>query len=1027
MAAKKKSSGAAAVAAAAAASKKDKSLFSVDPVSTPAFAKGSVRSFVLTTESQPKPKTRSLISQEYVLLAVLLAASVYVRCKDLLAPSSVVFDEVHFGGFARKYILGEYFMDVHPPLAKMLFAAVGAAAGFKGDFEFKKISDEIPGTYYYYMRLFPAVLGVGTILLCYLTLRSSGCRPIVCLVTASLLAIENANVTLSRYILLDSPLLFFIAASIYALKKFEVQKPFTLGWYKALIACGISLGLAVSSKWVGLFTIAWVGVSCLYHLWFIVGDLTVSTKSIAHHFIARGAILLGIPMTLYLAFFAVHFKVLVNEGAGGVYMTPSFKSSLIGNSIPKDIVGNVGIGSIVTLRHLDTQGGYLHSHNHFYPAGSKQQQITLYPHIDSNNNWMIELYNETEISPEFVPLTDGMKIRLKHVNTGRRLHSHDEKAPVSERDWQKEASCYGYDGFPGDANDDFTVEVVKERSDKDALTEVKAIKTVFRLRHAMSGHYLFSSPVKLPKDWGFEQQEVTTASQGARHLTHWCIETNTNERVNDTIREIVNYPTLSLWDKFTESHKRMWQINQGLTEHHTWQSHPTEWPLLMRGINYWVKDNRQVYLIGNAVVWWLSTAGIVTFIIHIGISILKWQAGQKVATDKNVYNFNAQAFSYVVGWLLHYAPFYIMGRQLFLHHYIPAAYFGILALGHIFEVLIGYLSSGSKIFRRASYGVLALILTLSLLFYINYSSLIYATPWTKESCKASKALGTWDFDCNAFHNEYIDYSASSSAASDSLEPTPQPIENQEEGSRVEETPQAAQPEPIIEERSTVQAEEADVVEQEEIPVAPPAAVDVDSETPIVDEQVVEQVQSVAEEATEKVEEVIEEEVEPFYVAPPVEDIEPTFVDHVAEQAQEAAEPVVEQAQEAAEPVVEQAREVVEQVAEQAQEAAEPVVEQAQEVVEQAQEAAEPVVEQAQEVVEQAQEAAEPVVEQAQEVVEQAQEAAEPVVEQAQEVVEPVVEQAQEAAESFYDAVAEQAEPVVEQAQQIVEEVTEKSQ
>ena len=68
----------------------------------------------------------------------------------------------------------------------------------------------------------------------------------------------------------------------------------------------------------------------------------------------------------------------------------------------------------------------MHSHEHFYQTGSKQQQITLYPHLDSNNKWLIEPYNGTIHNETFVPLINGMKIRLKHINTGRRLHSHDE-------------------------------------------------------------------------------------------------------------------------------------------------------------------------------------------------------------------------------------------------------------------------------------------------------------------------------------------------------------------------------------------------------------------------------------------------------------------------------------------------------------------------------------------------------------------------------------------------------------------------
>ncbi|CUM66320.1 uncharacterized protein PRCAT00003982001 [Priceomyces carsonii] len=761
-----------------------------DQVAEPKYGKGVLREYLITTSLVPILAKRSIHSKEYFLIAILALSSWYVRATLLEVPNSVVFDEVHFGGYASKYILGQYFMDVHPPLAKMLFAAVGAFGGFKGDFKFEKIADLFPkSTPYVLMRTFPAVLGIGTVILAYLTLRCSGVRPWVAFITSGALIFENATITLSRYILLDSPLLFFIAAAAYSWKKFEIQIPFSFAWYKSLIACGIALGLSVSSKWVGLFTIAWVGVGCVFQLWFIIGDLTVDTRKIIKHFITRGVILLGIPAVCYIFFFAVHFNVLKNEGDGSPFMSSAFRSTLNGNAIPKNITANVGFGSVITIRHIETNGGYLHSHDHFYPTGSKQQQITLYPHLDSNNNWLIEPYNDT-MPDKFVPIQDGTKVRLTHVNTKRRLHSHDEKPPVSERDWQKEVSCYGYEGFDGDANDDFIFEIVDYRSKNgDAQEVVKALNTVFRLKHAMTGTYLFSSEVKLP-DWGFDQQEVTAASQGYRPLTHWYIETNSNSFIPEEEKEIVNYPVLSLWDKIVESHQKMWKINQGLTQHHNWQSSPPLWPLLLRGINYWVKDHRQVYLMGNAVIWWSSSLAIATFIIHALVSLVRWQCGAQIAKDRHVFNYNLQLFSYSLGWFLHYFPFFIMGRQLFLHHYIPAAYFAILALGQYFELFVGYFSSGSKALQKVIYAFLAIFVALNLLFYVHYSSIIYGTPWTRASCEASKALGTWDFDCNSFYTDiaqYQSFTPSSSTAPDS-ETQAAPVENQAEISEPKETP-----------------------------------------------------------------------------------------------------------------------------------------------------------------------------------------------------------------------------------------------
>lgn len=733
-------------------------MLKLETVQEPQYGKGEQRPYLISTIDEATSKSRNIQPKEKLTIALLLVLGLGIRFYGLGYPDSVVFDEVHFGAFAKKYIKHEFFMDVHPPLAKMLFAFVAYFAGFKGDFDFKKIGDTFPETTpYYFMRLLSASMGVGTVLLCYLSLRKSGCKPIVCWVTAFALIIENANATISRYILLDSPLIFFIAASVYSWVLFLVQVPFTFAWYKNLIICGVFLGLSLSSKWVGLFTVAWVGVCSLYQLWFIIGDLTVKPREVLGHAFARAFLLLSTAATLYLIFFNIHLNVLFKDGDGSPFMSSAFRATLEGNKIPRDILANVGFGSVVSIRHIETDGGYLHSHNHFYPAGSKQQQVTLYPHLDSNNDWIIEPFN-TSIPEGFVPIEDGIKIRLKHANTGRRLHSHDEKPPVSERDWQKEVSCYGYEGFGGDANDDFFVEIVKYRTPKGkAQNEVRALETVFRLRHVMTGNYLFSSPAKLP-DWGFDQQEVSCASQGYRPLTHWYIETNVNPRVNDTIKEIVNYPVPSFLDKFVELHKKMWTINQGLTGHHNWQSSPIEWPVLTRGINYWVKDHRQVYFIGNVLTWWLSSLAIITFAIHSLVSLVRWQTGAKIAKDKHVFNFNSQVFLYAIGWLLHYAPFFIMGRQLFLHHYLPAAYFAILTLGHFLDIFVSYILARNSVLRKISYGVLGVYLIGSILIYVHYSSLIYAQPWTKEQCNSSKLLSSWDFDCPAFLESYSEYS-----------------------------------------------------------------------------------------------------------------------------------------------------------------------------------------------------------------------------------------------------------------------------
>ncbi len=158
---------------------------------------------------------------EVKLLIGLTVLAAFVRLWKLGQPSSVVFDEVHFGGFASKYIKQKFFMDVHPPLAKMMIALSGWLAGFDGEFDFKDIGKEyLIGEHtpvpYVAMRGLCALLGLATVPLAYLTLRGLSLRPTTALVGSTMVLFENALMTQSRYILLDSHLVFFTALTALA-------------------------------------------------------------------------------------------------------------------------------------------------------------------------------------------------------------------------------------------------------------------------------------------------------------------------------------------------------------------------------------------------------------------------------------------------------------------------------------------------------------------------------------------------------------------------------------------------------------------------------------------------------------------------------------------------------------------------------------------------------------------------------------------------------------------------------------------
>ncbi|KAI7863680.1 Dolichyl-phosphate-mannose-protein mannosyltransferase-domain-containing protein [Spinellus fusiger] len=682
--------------------------------------------------------------RDWYIVGALTVWAAYIRLWRISQPSSVVFDEVHFGGFAVKYIKTRFFMDVHPPLAKMLIALVGKLSGLDTNFDFKDIGKDYiaSGVPYVPMRVFCCCLGLLVVPVAYLTLRRSGHSVAASVVAALMVCYENGFIANNRLILLDPPLLFFTAMTTLMWVNFHQQskKPFHLGWYVWLFLSGVGLGLTVSCKWVGLFTIATVGLSTIKNLWELWGDLRVSTSMFIRHFIARAACLIVVPVIVYMLMFVIHFHSLPNSGEGDGFMSPEFQQTLDGHSMA-DTPIDIAYGSDVYIRHVATRGGYLHSHPHDYLTGSKQQQITLYPHIDDNNWWTLQKINSNAtVGMEYVKHNDI--VRLIHRDTGKRLHSHTQRPPMTDVDYHNEVSAYGFPGFEGDANDHWKVEIVEhDRYDSISKTRLRTIHSKFRLVHVMTQCALFSHNVKLP-EWGFSQQEVTCIKSGKKPKTIWYIESTENKEL-PVETEKVNYRRPGFISKFIELNKVMWDTNKGLIASHPYDSKPESWPLLKRGINFWGKGDEglHVYLLGNPLVFWISTASVIVYVLLKLVLMVLEKRGFRTEFKGLRRFYEESGGFYLAGWFLHYFPFFLMGRQLFLHHYMPALYFGILLFGVGFDLLILHLPSRQRIMA-------AFIMVGCVVFvYRIFIPITYGEPWTKKDCEKAKWLSTWDFDC----------------------------------------------------------------------------------------------------------------------------------------------------------------------------------------------------------------------------------------------------------------------------------------
>jgi dolichyl-phosphate-mannose--protein O-mannosyl transferase len=63
-----------------------------------------------------------------------------------------------------------------------------------------------------------------------------------------------------------------------------------------------------------------------------------------------------------------------------------------------------------------------------------------------------------------------------------------------------------------------------------------------------------------------------------------CLETHADHTAVGPGSETVNYHKPGFLAKFLELQGVMWQTNQGLTDRHAYDSRPSAWPILRRGI-----------------------------------------------------------------------------------------------------------------------------------------------------------------------------------------------------------------------------------------------------------------------------------------------------------------------------------------------------------------------------------------------------------------------------------------------------------
>lgn len=704
-------------------------------------------------------------AQVDLVLVLVSVLAFWTRLSHLSYPNAVVFDEVYYGQFVSLYMKRVFFIDDSgPPLGHMILALGAHLGGFDGNFAWNRIGAEYPSSVCVWtLRLLPALCGSLSVPLVYLLTLELNFSHLSAVGAAVLLLLENSLIVQSRFMLLESVLIFFMLLAFFSYLRFHNAPLSSWSRYTWLLLSGFSCGAAVGVKYMGLFSyLLLVGVASM-HTWNLIGNQAVSHLYVCVECVWRFVCLLVLPVSLYVLWFYVHLSLLSLSGPHDQLMSSAFQASLQGglSRITRGQPLEVAYGSQVTLRSSASQpvACWLHSHKANYPiryengrGSSHQQQVTCYPFKDVNNWWIIKDPSRQELvvgcPPR--PVRHGDIVQLVHGMTSRFLNSHDVAAPMSPH--AQEVSGYVDFNVSMPAQNLWRVDIFNREAESDVW---KTILSEVRLIHLNTSAVLKLSGSALP-DWAFRQLEVVAdraAGMGGGSQL-WTVEEHrygTSEEQKDREAEL-HSPThidvdrkISFWAKFLELQWKMLTVKQEESEH-KYSSSPFEWITMETNVVYWLhaSNNAQIHLIGNPVSWGVAIASLLAYQLLAAVYLLRRRRGLKDLSDSAWQRFVCLGCVCVGGWWMNFLPFLLMDKTLFLYHYLPAlCYLHLLSPALLEHTYTHLLSSGTQ--RRALGVGVASILLAVVSSYHTFSPLTYGHPeLSANQLQALRWRDSWD-------------------------------------------------------------------------------------------------------------------------------------------------------------------------------------------------------------------------------------------------------------------------------------------
>lgn len=123
-------------------------------------------------------------------------------------------------------------------------------------------------------------------------------------------------------------------------------------------------------------------------------------------------------------------------------------------------------------------------------------------------------------------------------------------------------------------------------------------------------------------------------------------------------------------------------------------SRPYTWPFNLAGLRMttWDGSVPRLFLVGLVPTWAGGTVVLALALLMMAVHAVARARSLGGASSWSADGDDWRSFCFwcwllILGWALHYAPFWLMGRVTYLHHYVPATLFTAVLTGKVTHVL----------------------------------------------------------------------------------------------------------------------------------------------------------------------------------------------------------------------------------------------------------------------------------------------------------------------------------------------------